>query len=179
MASISIYSAHKVFYSLKRDSDEHNLPCSAQGSRGSYGTVLVSKWDNAGKSVWVWFLVGKAYFFFHVSREESLSKGPFILGLEPLAIRNICIYTNKNRKNSNHWWPSHFTSLFSFILVELVMNSSTHDNGFLNEWLTCRKCTDLTESGMESKARKVIVMRDKLWDELGRMGRSQVRVVRF
>lgn len=26
---------------------------------------------------------------------------------------------------------------------------------------------------MESKAREVIVMRDKLWDELGRMGRSQ------
>ena len=32
--------------------------------------------------------------------------------------------------------------------------------------LICRKCTDLTESGMKSKAREVIVMRDKLWDEL-------------
>lgn len=92
MASISVYSAHKVFSSLKKDRDEHNLPSGAQGSRGSYGTILASKWDNAGKSIWVWFLVGKAYFFFYVSREECLSKGPFILGLEPLGIRNICIY---------------------------------------------------------------------------------------
>lgn len=89
MASISIYSAHKVFSSSKRWT-QPSTQCS--GKQGSWGTVLVSKWDRAGKSVWVWLLVGKAYFFFYESREECLSKGPFILGLEPLGIRNICIY---------------------------------------------------------------------------------------